>query len=51
MSNIEEKDDSRLVLSKKMIESTKYWKAVIDGLTRRIREDDLRKISDIQAKL
>lgn len=50
MSNIEEKDDSRLVLSKKMIESTKYWKAVIDGLTRRIREDDLRKISDIQAE-
>ena len=50
MSNLEEKDDSRLILSKKMIESTKYWKTIIDGLTRRIREDDLRKVCNIQAE-
>jgi len=52
--NEEEKDksvgDSRIVLSKKMIESTKYWKSIIDGLTKRIREDDLKDIIDIQSE-
>lgn len=50
MSNTEEKDDSRLILSKKMIESTKYWRAVVDGLTRRIREDNLQIVCNIQAE-
>jgi hypothetical protein len=50
MSNIDEKDDSRIVLSRKMIESTKQWKFTVDSLTRRIREDDLRKVCDIQAE-
>jgi len=52
--NEEEKDenvtDPRDVLSKKMIDRTKYCKTIIDGLTRRIRVDDLKDIIDIQAE-
>lgn len=48
MSEIEEKD-SRKELSKKMIESTKQWKAIVDGLTLRLR-GDIKDVIDIQAE-
>ena len=51
MSENEEKEKgSRLVLSKKMSESTKHWKIKVDDLTRRIREDKLMDVVDIQAE-
>ena len=48
MSEIEEKD-SRKELSKKMIESTKQWKAIVDSLTLRLK-GDIRDVTDIQAE-
>lgn len=51
MSEIEQEEkDSRKVLAKKMLDSSKYWIAIVADLTRRIKEDDIKKIIDIQAE-
>jgi len=53
MSEIEEKEElknSRSELTRKMLDSVKYWKVILDGLTRRIREDHLKDIVFIQAE-
>lgn len=51
MSEIEQEEkDSRKVLVKKMLDSSKYWIAIVADLSRRIKEDDIKKIIDIQAE-
>lgn len=51
MSQFEQEEkDSRKILTKKMLESSKYWIAIVSDLTRRIKEDDIKKIIDIQAE-
>lgn len=51
MSQIEQEEkDSRKILTKKMLESSKYWIAIVSDLTRRIKEGDIKKIIDIQAE-
>lgn len=50
MSEIEEKDkDNRKELSKKMLESEKKWKIVIDDLSERVR-GDLKGLIDAQTE-
>lgn len=51
MSEIEQEEkDSRKILAKKMLESSKYWISIVSNLSKRLREDDIRKIIDIQAE-
>lgn len=42
--------ESRAVIVNKMNESVKYWRAVVDLLTKRIREDSLKDIYNVQAE-
>jgi len=49
MSETEEKDSRKEEISKKMIESTKQWKAIINALTSRLR-GDIKDVIDIQAE-
>lgn len=46
---VQEKD-SRKEISKKIIESEKQWNSIVNNLTKRLREDDLKNIVDIQAE-
>jgi hypothetical protein len=48
MSETSEKD-SRKEITKKMLDSTKQWKAIIDNLTERLR-GDIKYIIDVQAE-
>ena len=48
MSETEEKD-SRKEISKKMIDSTKQWKSIVNDLTKRL-SGDIKFVIDIQAE-
>ena len=43
-------NDARKEFSERMIKSTKPWKLIVDGLTKRIRYDHLKDVIDIQAE-
>jgi hypothetical protein len=45
-----EQQDSRTVISKKMLESSKLWISIVKDLTRRISTDDLKSIVNVQAE-
>lgn len=42
--------NSRTELTKKMNDSVRYWKATIDGLTIRVREQHVKDIVDVQTE-
>lgn len=46
---VQEKD-SRKEISKKIIESEKQWNAIVNGLTKRLQEEDFKNVIDIQAE-
>lgn len=48
--NLEVEVDSRKIFSKTMLESTKQWIAIVNKLTNRLINDELRNIADIQAE-
>lgn len=51
MSTIDnDEKNSKKVLSIKMIESCNIWKSIVSDLTRRIREDELKNIVNVQAE-
>lgn len=47
---VTQEKDSRRDISKRIIESEKQWIAVINNLTNRLKDDDLKDIIDIQAE-
>lgn len=47
---ITQEKDSRKDISKKIIESEKLWNSIVNGLTKRLQEEDLKNIVDIQAE-